>query len=186
MIYYISDTHFGHDSIIDLCNRPFESTNEMEILMIELWNAKVSGNDTVFIIGDLFYRHKDPENVLKHLKGKKRLIKGNHDNSWMSKGDFSKYFQSVDSYLEISDGKRNIVLCHYPLMTWKHPQKTYMVHGHVHNRTGTEYWTLIKNNPRILNAGVDVNGFSPVTFEQMLVNNECFKEGLCIGDITIG
>ncbi len=61
-----------------------------------------------------------------------------------------------------------------------------MVHGHVHNRTGTEYWPLIKNNPRILNAGVDVNGFSPVTFEQMLVNNECFKEGLRIGDITIG
>jgi calcineurin-like phosphoesterase family protein len=186
MFFYTADVHFGHDAIIDLCNRPFENAAEMESIMIELWNAKVKSNDTVFIVGDLFYRHKDPESVLAQLKGKKRLILGNHDSSWTSKCNLAKYFQSVDSYLEISDGKRNVVLCHYPLMTWKHPQKTYMVHGHIHNRTDTEYWNLIKNNPYILNAGVDVNGLCPVTFEQMVVNNELYKEGLRFGDIIVG
>lgn len=175
MVFYISDTHFGHKAIIDLCKRPFKSIDEMDSYIIEAWNSKVRGNDTVYIVGDMFYKHQDPESVLKKLKGKKHLIKGNHDATWANKYDCSRYFQSVDSFVEISDGKRNIVLCHYPMMTWNRPQKSYMIHGHVHNRTELEYWTLIKNNPRILNAGVDVNGFCPVTFEQMEINNNRFK-----------
>ena len=174
MIFFIADTHFGHRSIVDLCRRPFESVDEMDMFMLEAWNGKVGGNDTVYIIGDLFYRHRDPESVLRQLKGKKRLIVG--------KLDASKYFLSVDSYAEVSDGKRKLVLCHYPLMTWKHELKSYMVHGHIHNNRDREYWTLIKNNPRLLNAGVDVNGFWPVTFEQLVINNECFKEGLELGE----
>lgn len=186
MTFFIADTHFGHSAIIDLCDRPFESAEEMDMFMIETWNGKVGTNDTVYIIGDMFYRHKDPENVLKQIKGKKRLILGNHDGAWMKRFDYSKFFISVDPYLEISDGKRKLVLCHYPLMTWNHELKGYMIHGHIHNRKDKAYWPLIKNNPRLLNAGVDINGFWPVTFEQMMLNNECFKEGLCIGEVTIG
>lgn len=177
MLFFIADTHFGHRSIIGLCHRPFESVDEMDTFMIESWTGKVGKNDTVYIIGDMFYRHKDPENVLKQLKGKKRLIVGNHDSGWMNKTDLSRYFQSVDFFAEVSDGKRKLVLCHYPLMTWKHEQRSYMIHGHIHNNRDEEYWPLIKNNPRLLNAGVDVNGFWPVTFEQLVINNECFKDG---------
>ncbi|MCR5662940.1 MAG: hypothetical protein K6G50_12585 [bacterium] len=32
----------------------------------------------------MFYRHKDPESVLKQLKGKKRLFLGSHDGAWMN------------------------------------------------------------------------------------------------------
>ena len=183
MVFFIADTHFGHSSIIDLCYRPFESTGEMDMFMIETWNGKVSENDTVYIIGDMFHQHKDPESVLKQLKGKKRLIIGNHDIAWMKKFNYSTHFLSADSYLEVSDGKRKLVLCHYPLMTWNHELKSYMIHGHVHNKKDAEYWPLIKNNPRLLNAGVDINGFWPVTFEQMMLNNECYKEGLHIGEV---
>lgn len=52
-----------------------------------------------------------------------------------------------------------------------------MIHGHIHNNTNQPYWPTIKNNPRLLNAGADINGFEPVSFDEMLANNESFKTG---------
>lgn len=175
MFFFISDTHFGHGAIIDLCHRPFKCTEEMEGFMIDRWNTKISGNDTVYIVGDLFYKHKEPEKILRQLKGKKRLIVGNHDEVWLKRLDASSYFLSVDYLTEVSDGKHNLVLCHYPLMCWKHELKSYMIHGHIHNNTDSSYWQFIKNNSRLLNAGADVNGFEPVSFDEMVANNERFK-----------
>ena len=71
MIWFIADTHFGHESIIDLCGRPFKDAGDMETFMIKAWNERVRGDDTVFILGDMFFKHKDPERVMKLLKGKK-------------------------------------------------------------------------------------------------------------------
>lgn len=76
MFFFIADTHFGHGAIIDLCHRPFKCLEEMDSFMIGRWNEKVSHNDTVYVAGDLFYKHEDPEKTLKQLKGKKRLITG--------------------------------------------------------------------------------------------------------------
>lgn len=92
MFFFMADTHFGHGAIIDLCHRPFKCVEEMDGYMIERWNKKVSPNDIVYIVGDLFYKHKEPEKVLKQLKGRKRLIIGNHDGGWLKKLDASRYF----------------------------------------------------------------------------------------------
>lgn len=149
----------------------------MNEAIITAWNERVTGNDTVFVLGDLFYRCADPEAILSRLKGKKRLIIGNHDASWMNKVDLKRYFTSVDNLLEITDGTRGITLCHYPLLTWKHKLRTYMIHGHIHNDTTSDYFPLVAIRERVLNAGVDINGFCPVTFEEMQENNRRFKEG---------
>ncbi len=176
MYYYIADTHFGHENILKMCGRPFDSIDAMNEALITAWNQRVTGNDTVFILGDLFYRCADPEPILQRLKGRKRLIIGNHDSSWMDRVDLSRYFVSVDSLLEITDGVRGITLCHYPLLTWKHKLRTYMVHGHIHCDTTSDFFPLLAARERVLNAGVDINGFCPVTFEEMQENNRIFKE----------
>ena len=176
MYYFISDPHFGHENILKMCRRPFENVEEMNEAMIDAWNQRVTGNDTVFILGDLFYRCPDPEPILQRLKGKKRLIIGNHDSSWMDKVDLSRYFVSVDPFLEITDGMRAITLCHYPLLTWKHKLRTYMVHGHIHNDTTSDFFPLLVARERVLNAGVEVNGYRPVTFEELQKNNQAFKQ----------
>lgn len=176
MLYYIADTHFGHESILKMCDRPFDSIDQMNASLIAAWNQRVTGNDKVYILGDLFFRCADPEPILGQLKGRKHLIVGNHDASWMHKVDLKKYFVGVDSFLEISDGVRAITLCHYPLVTWKHKLRTYMVHGHIHNDTTSDYFPLIAGRERMLNAGVDINGFRPVTFEEMQEHNRIFKE----------
>ena len=176
MFYYIADNHFGHENIIRMCGRPYDSVDAMNEAMIEAWNRRVTGNDTVFILGDLFFRCPDPESILRRLRGKKRLIVGNHDSSWMTKVDLDRYFVSVDSFLEITDGVRAITLCHYPLLTWKHKLRSFMIHGHIHNDTTQDYFPLIAARERVLNAGVDINGFCPVTFGELVANNAAFKE----------
>ena len=82
MIYFTADTHFGHENVIRFCDRPFSSANEMDEAMIANWNARVKGDDTVYVLGDMFFRSTNAETILQRLKGKKRLIVGNHDGSW--------------------------------------------------------------------------------------------------------
>jgi calcineurin-like phosphoesterase family protein len=50
-----------------------------------------------------------------------------------------------------------------------------MVHGHIHKNRSMEFWPLLRANPNILNAGVDINNYEPVSFEELLRNNERFK-----------
>lgn len=175
MIYFTADTHFGHANAVWMCERPYPNVEVMNELMITAWNERVHGNDTVYIVGDMFFRCADPESILKRLKGKKRLIVGNHDGSWMGKVDLNRYFTSVDLYLEISDGAHALTLCHYPMLTWKHARRSYMIHGHIHADTNADFWLLIQCRENVLNAGVDINGYRPVTFDELVENNRKFK-----------
>ena len=50
-----------------------------------------------------------------------------------------------------------------------------MIHGHIHNDKTADFWPLIAARDNVLNAGVDVNGFCPVTFDELLENNRRFK-----------
>lgn len=51
-----------------------------------------------------------------------------------------------------------------------------MIHGHLHNNTNADFFPLLVKRDRVLNAGVDINGFMPVTFEELCENNRIFKE----------
>ena len=176
MIYFTADTHFGHENIIRLCGRPFSGAAEMDEVLIANWNSRVRDGDTVYILGDMFFRSVNFEEILKRLRGKKRLIVGNHDGSWMAKAQVSKYFASIDTFLETNIGRHAVTLCHYPLVVWRHTKRSYMIHGHIHNDTGMDYWPLLAGRDNVLNAGTDINGFRPVGFDELLENNRRFKE----------
>ena len=149
----------------------------MDQVLIHNWNKRVHPHDTVYILGDLMFRNeKPPEEYLRQLCGKKHLIVGNHDRNWMKNCDVGSYFESVSTLASLSDRKRKITLCHYPMMSWPHMMRTYMVFGHIHSNTDAEYWPLISQSERMLNAGVDINNFKPVTFAEMVENNILHKQ----------
>lgn len=176
MIYFTSDLHLGHKNIIRMCERPFADVEEMDKVLMDNWNSRVRPQDTIYILGDLMYRNeKPPEEYLRQLNGKKNLIIGNHDRDWIKKCDLDKYFESVTNLNTISDGQHQMTLCHYPMMSWPHMMRAYMVFGHIHGNTDADYWPLIARSERMLNAGVDVNGYQPVTFQEMELNNREFK-----------
>ncbi len=180
MVYYTSDLHLGHGNVIRHCSRPFASADEMDEALISNWNKKVHRNDTVYIIGDFLFRAERPaEAYLSVLKGRKHLIVGNHDKHWMKKVQMGEWFESVSPMLFVNDRGQCATLCHYPMMSWPDMSKgAYMIYGHIHNNTDADCWPLIASRDRMLNAGVDINGFAPVTLEEMIVNNRQFKESI--------
>jgi calcineurin-like phosphoesterase family protein len=178
MFYFTADLHLGHSNIIASCNRPFKDVEEMNKTLIDNWNSRVTDRDEVYVIGDFSYRSgTDVSSMLKKMKGIKHLVIGNHDLKWMKTLNASDYFVSVEqmSFLSL-DGKR-IFMCHYPMMEWNDSRHgSYLVFGHIHANTDAPFWPLIANNDHMLNAGVDVNNFYPVTFEELVANNELFKQ----------
>ena len=58
MIYFTSDTHFFHDKIVQYCYRPFKFTDEMNEVIIERWNSRVTNKDTIYHLGDFYWSRK--------------------------------------------------------------------------------------------------------------------------------
>lgn len=80
----ISDTHFGHNKILDF--EPCRLTqlkvdgfndNEHDEWLINKWNSVVGKDDTVLHLGDLAF--KGITNYLPRLNGNIILVLGNHD-----------------------------------------------------------------------------------------------------------
>ena len=173
MLYYISDLHFGHANIIKLCNRPFADVSDMNETLIARWNGKVTGSDTVYIVGDLFFRMADdPAAVLSRLKGKKHLIVGNHDKTWLPRVDAAKYFKSVQPILTFAAPEGKITLCHYPMLCF---EGRYHIYGHIHANRTDPFFPLLASTDNAFNASAEVNGYAPVTFGELVRNNERFR-----------
>lgn len=170
MIFYTADTHFRYAPLLH--NRPFETVEEMDEALISYWNSVVSPEDTVYVLGDIGFNNGHiPCRILARLAGHKHLIRGNHDTGFEDAPLLHRYFESVTDFLEIDDGGQHILLSHYPMLYNK--KIGYMIHGHLHGQGGF-FHEILRSLPRVLNAGVDVNDFRPVTLEELIANNEKF------------
>ena len=141
MNYYISDTHFGHANIIRYDNRPFESPQKMDEVMIDRWNETVSNDDTVYILGDFsWYQESKTVEILEILTGRKILIKGNHDRV---SPKILRQFVKVCDYLELMDNNTRVILSHYPMPFWNGQfRDSVHLYGHVHN---SHQWNVCEN-----------------------------------------
>ena len=172
MIFYTADLHFHYKPFLP--GRPFASVEEMDEAIIRLWNETVTDRDTVYVVGDVGYNGGYvPGDALGRLQGRKHLIRGNHDTGFENAPKLFDYFETVTDFNEIDDGETHILLCHYPILYRK---RGYMIHGHLHQTRGPEY-DILRQMPRMLNAGVDVNFYRPVTLAQLVENNRAFYSG---------
>ena len=178
MTYFIADCHFGHKNIIASCNRPFDSLEAMDETLIANWQARVTEKDDVYIVGDLMFFCPDPERYLCRLPGRKHLIIGNHDPVWMKKTSPAFWFESIEHMEVIELAGRSVTLCHYPMMCWTESGRDgLLVYGHIHGNRHDSFWPLLSKMENAFNAGVEVNGYRPVTLEELMENNRPFRRG---------
>lgn len=144
-IFYIADWHYDHSNAIRFDNRPYNNVYEMNEDLIRRWNSVVRDDDTVYVLGDMFWcGPSQAVTVLDQLKGKKILVKGNHCRC--KDGKFRSKFEKIVDYLEIEDNGRRVVLCHYPIPCFKnHFYNWYHLYGHVH--TSFE-WNMMESVKR--------------------------------------
>ena len=203
MRYYIADCHFYHRSLLTKMDcRGFSSVEEMNETMIERWNHKVRVNDEVVILGDLSLGNaRETNELLQRLNGKLFLIRGNHDRFEKDKEYDSSRFIWIKDYEELSDNRRKVILCHYPIMFYNQQYrtdnegypKTYMLYGHVHNTTDEqlmrEFIQRVQNTEVIGPDGLKHNipcqmincfcGFSeytPLTLDEWIENDRIRKQ----------
>jgi len=129
-IYLISDTHFGHNNVIEYGNRPFSSLAEMDDFMVTAWNETVRDCDIVYHLGDVFF--SQGYEVLSKLKGRKRLVLGNHDDAK------NKYLYSTFQKISVWRifPEFGLLLTHVPVHESSLEAKGLVnVHGHIHQRS---------------------------------------------------
>jgi len=133
--WLISDTHFGHQKIIEYCNRP----EDHEQIIQENWRRLVGEDDLIIHLGDVAFGSKTNLEVVKALPGKKILIMGNHDYRFTpgrlrDSGFYDIFEEIMVSYCDIQ-----FHLTHKPL-----PRKKIVgdvnVHGHTHLKCSPYPW----------------------------------------------
>lgn len=122
--WLITDTHFNHDAIVELCGRP---ANFKDLIMTNL-RRYLAPQDFLIHLGDvIFYKYPELKAMMDSVPGTKILAMGNHDrksaNWYMRNG-----FNFAAEMFQIDD----IVFSHKPI----HPLPAGVrlnIHGHWHN-----------------------------------------------------
>lgn len=157
MIWVTSDEHYGHEKILQYCNRPFKDTKEMQYELIGRHNEVVKPDDIVWHLGDIFWgdNWKQLAAILKRLNGTHHLVLGNHDR------------MSVWNYLEAgfvsahtSAPLGNFTMIHDPAVAGVLTHKLF-IHGHTHSM-GKQ---LADNT---FCTCVEVNDYYPVSYSEIL------------------
>lgn len=166
-IFFTADLHLGHSNIIKYCHRPFQTVEEMNEKLIENWNDTVSDKDDIYVVGDFaFMGTKHAEEILRRLKGRKYLLRGNHDKS-LNETMTLKYFGWIKDYYVLKVQERNnqtqkIVLFHYALRTWDSAHYgAWNLYGHSHGNLKNDSESLS------LDVGVDCHNYRPISFEEV-------------------
>jgi calcineurin-like phosphoesterase family protein len=187
--WFTSDLHLAHANIIAYSGRPFTNIEEHDRTLIDNWNDRVAQDDLVWVLGDLTIDGgmKKGLEALGRMKGRKRLISGNHDRCWVGKSDAPRYipeyvaagFEIVTPFARAKLGRHKVMLSHFPYIgdhtredrfdAYRlRPTGTPLLHGHTHSpeRVNTQLVGTVQ-----LHVGVDAWDYAPVAgyvLEQLL------------------
>lgn len=175
MNYYISDMHLGHENVLRFDERPYETVEEMDEILITNWNMRVREEDHVYILGDFCYKSKNmPEGYLKKMNGHKHLIVGNHDGAIMKRPEAQECFESIDTILRINDNGRGVVLCHYPIADWVgRYHGSIHLYGHIHGHD-YECMKFLQSRGPAYNTAACINNYQPCKLDEIIANNESY------------
>lgn len=172
-IWFISDTHFSHDGVCRFTRndgsplRPWNDVMEMDEVLIDNWNKVVKKDDLVIHVGDVCFSGQRYDIIMPRLKGRKHLIRGNHD--LFSEGRYQRYFQKVLG-IKVLD---QYAITHVPI----HPESMARWKGNIHGHLHSNNVTLLskktgealtgRNDPRYFNVSVEQINYTPINFEEI-------------------
>jgi calcineurin-like phosphoesterase family protein len=170
---FTADWHLSHKNILRHCNRPFESSEEMDNLLLEKLEEQIGDGDRVlFFLGDLSWRSNiiGPfSRILKRTGTRLIFTWGNHDNKYQQEILKLSCLHSVGDLIEvICPNQLPITLCHYPLRSWRGSSRGSLhLHGHCHGN--------IERTRNQLDVGVDMaykllGEYRPFTTEEVLAH----------------
>lgn len=85
MIWFTSDTHFGHENVLKFTDRPWETIWQMNDAIVDSINGRVAMDDELYILGDFSFKMtaQDAYGLRKRIACRRiHLVPGNHDKDW--------------------------------------------------------------------------------------------------------
>lgn len=165
--FFVADTHFDDDNIRRYENRPYASVEAMNEAMVARWNAVVTAEDTVYVIGDFGAAGREAE-VLSSLNGTKILVKGNHDtnsNEYYRQAGFAEVYDLPVLY------KNFWILSHEPVYVCENMPYANLF-GHVHANP------IYKDfSSQHFCVCVERTDYAPVTLESIMTSVKGQKNG---------
>lgn len=158
-VFFISDLHLGHKSVIKFGKRDYKSLDEMNASSVSEWNSVVTKRDKIFVLGDVAWTNQALK-LYSKMNGQKHLIMGNHDNKFL-KSELSKYFYKISGVLRY----KKCILTHIPIHPSEFHRWRYNIHGHLHGNK--------IDDPRYINVNVDtIRSFRPLEFTELIKQHE--------------
>lgn len=168
-LFVTSDLHLGHTNLLRgqrIGIRPFDTLTEMHATIVQNWNRVVGPHDKVYVLGDVtLSRSPESLEILRELKGHKRLVLGNHDHQPLT--TYLVYFEKVFAVRTLAD----VVLTHIPLHPVEFDRWRGNIHGHKHEQVITRpcphptLTDLVQFDLRYVNACLEVNDYTPQPFD---------------------
>jgi calcineurin-like phosphoesterase family protein len=119
----------------------------MDEFMVTRWNSVVEDQDIVYHLGDCYFA--DGHKHLPRLKGRKRLILGNHDNA--KDQNLHRHFQKISMWRMFPE--YDCLLSHVPVHESSLFKVRWNLHGHIHQQASP--------TPRHINCSVEVQDYIP-------------------------
>jgi len=166
--FFTADTHFDDPYSLQYFNRPFQSVDEMNRVMVEKWNSVVTENDMVYHLGD--FTLDDIGHFTKwvtQLQGNIRILPGSHDQFWLKDFVDSEKVQVIPPLVSVEfpelaaeNTPQVMVLCHYSMQVWDGSNHgSWHLFGHSHGK--------LKGIGLSFDVGVDCTDFAPLSLERV-------------------
>jgi calcineurin-like phosphoesterase family protein len=179
MIYFVSDTHFGHAGILAHQSeraRLFSTVREMDDTLIQQINLVVQPWDELYHLGDFCWQASRAGHYRQRLKVRKlHIIRGNHDSSSL-KNHCSTFQDMLCKKVRLSGFNQTLKfhLLHYPMLTWDalHYGGIHL-YGHSHGTYETQLDQLFPGR-RSMDVGVDniyrlTGMWNPISIDEVLM-----------------
>ena len=160
--WLITDTHFGHDKMIEYCGRPEDFSH----IILDSLCMNVYPGDILIHLGDICINNDDSwhtklQNVTTGVK--RILVRGNHDHksdSWYMSHGWDFVCESVT----VKFMGKNILFSHAPLAIGDHDLN---IHGHFHNTLHHEDMFEILTNKHLC-LSIEETNYKPVLLETFI------------------
>lgn len=182
-LFFTADQHYDHEAIIEHCNRPFKNRNQMNHAIKKGHNDTIPEDGVVYHLGDFLWaaknRARQLSNLIASLNGAQHhLILGNHDDM-KPFGYVNQGFTSIHTSFFTEIEGINFVMNHDPAVARTLEPGTVFLCGHIHNMFKV-YVPKTITGVLVINVGVDVWDFKPVSFEEIYkiaLEHEDFLKG---------
>lgn len=194
-VFLTSDLHFGHNQEFIWKARGYNSIQEMDEDYICRWNATVSDEDDVYVLGDLMLGDNDNGiDCISRLNGRIHIVLGNHDTPIRQ----SLYLEmpnvrEVEWAIMLPYKKYHFFLTHFPCMTCNYdedkPLKARIINLCGHTHTVNKYQDMDKG--LIYHCEVDAHNGYPILIDDIIQDLKNWVEvgqprcGKCVYEVLV-